>query len=147
VKGVLAAFAAVISSAACLAQQSTVRGYVLPAADGLPLDQVARVVAVNGPKNSETRFSGLFGADRKEIRVRRFPATGVSGTQLTLTPGKYYFGVSCQQAVGDPRLLPMSMTVSAGHTYSVWCDPVPWSSPMIRFKDQIHAEWDAGAAP
>jgi hypothetical protein len=134
-------------SSALAGDTGAVQGYVLPQAAGLPIEQLARVVAVKGPKNTESKFVALFDASRKEIRVRRFPAISVSGKQLTLIPGKYFFSVACGEGV-DPKYLPMSMNLAAGHTYSIRCEPVPWSLPVLRFEDQLHGDWDAhGADP
>ena len=115
--------------------------YVLPQAAGMPIEQLARVVAVMGSKNTDTVFVALFDASRKEIRKRKFPVVSVSGKLLTLTPGKYFFSVQCGRL--DARYLPMSMLLEAGHTYSVRCEPVPWSMPVLKFEDQTHLEWDA----
>lgn len=120
--------------------------YVLPQAAGLPMEQLARVVAVAGPKNSRATFNGLFDANGREIRVRKWPVLSVHGKQLVLTPAKYAISVSCAQGVESPTSVGISIELAAGRTYDVWCEPVPWSAPVIRFRDESHAEWDARKA-
>lgn len=119
--------------------------YTLPAATGLPIEQLARVIAVPGPKNVASKFVALFDDKRHEIRVRKFPVVSVTGTELRLPPAKYAFTVSCARPLGDFNYVPFSMTLAVGHTYSIWCEPIPWSVPIVRFKDQSHAEWDGSA--
>jgi hypothetical protein len=114
--------------------------FVLPQAAGLPLEQVARVMAVS--KKAEvytTGFDGLFDKAGDPIRSSLLP---VAGDALVLTPGQYQINVICRQSIDGYRRT-MKINVQAGQTYSIWCQYVQFTAPRVVINHEAHAAWDA----
>jgi len=137
----------VLSCTLVTAEESKAKpDYVLPAAVGLPDDQLSRLIATRHPQQSVfARFIGLGDADGVEIRKRKFPALSVNGNHLMVTPGTYHALVLCSTPKGDFSGS-VKLELTPGRTYTFWCEIGFGRPTTIEFKGESHVDWLGGAA-
>jgi hypothetical protein len=113
--------------------------FTLPAASGLPMDQLGRIIVADKDPVLRPFVMGLLDGDGKEIRTN--PLLSVSAHAMLLTPGTYTVVLRCGDTVSWYNL-PTRVRVNAGQTYTLWCKSITGLAARVKFKEEPHADWD-----